>query len=89
MQRWDAATPPPTRFPSLPPGLLAAGVQPRDLLYVSYTNVAGGVLPYMVLVHRPSKSVVLSVRGTGAVLRCAAVCCAVISTGSLRRTAGF
>ncbi|KAL4447467.1 hypothetical protein ABPG75_004686, partial [Micractinium tetrahymenae] len=40
------------------------GCQPSDLLYVSYTNVAGGVLPYLIMLHRPSKSVVLSVRGT-------------------------
>ncbi|KAI3429288.1 hypothetical protein D9Q98_005384 [Chlorella vulgaris] len=40
------------------------GVQPADLLYVSYTNVAGGVLPYLLMLHRPSKSVVVSVRGT-------------------------
>jgi hypothetical protein len=42
------------------------GVAPSDLLYVSYANVAGGVLPYLIMLHRPSKSVVLSVRGTGA-----------------------
>jgi hypothetical protein len=41
-----------------------AGVQPADLLCVSYANVAGGVLPYLVMLHRPSKSVVVSVRGT-------------------------
>jgi hypothetical protein len=40
-------------------------VAPADLLYVNYTNVAGGVLPYLLMLHRPSKSVVLSVRGTG------------------------
>lgn len=40
------------------------GVSPTDLLYVSYASAAFGVLPYMVLLHRPSKSVVLAVRGT-------------------------
>ena len=55
------SSPPPCAFPfALPPG-----VRPADLLYVSYTNVAGGVLPYIIMLHRPSKSIVLSVRGTG------------------------
>jgi hypothetical protein len=42
-----------------------AQVSPRDLLHVSYATVAGGLLPYLIMLHRPSKSVVLSVRGTG------------------------
>ena len=41
-----------------------AGVTPADLLYVSYANETFGVLPYMLLLHRPSRSVVLAVRGT-------------------------
>ena len=40
------------------------GIDAGDLLYVSYTSAAFGVLPYMVMLHRPSKSVVVSVRGT-------------------------
>lgn len=40
------------------------GACPEDLLYVSYTTAAFGVLPYMLLLHRPTRSVVLSVRGT-------------------------
>ena len=44
--------------------LSLTGAAPSDLLYVSYTSAAFGVLPYMLLLHRPSRSVVLSVRGT-------------------------
>jgi hypothetical protein len=40
------------------------GIEPSDLLYVSYTSAAFGVLPYMVVLHRPTRSVVVSVRGT-------------------------
>ncbi|KAL4537144.1 hypothetical protein Ndes2526B_g04945 [Nannochloris sp. 'desiccata'] len=40
------------------------GIEPSDLLYVSYTCAAFGVLPYMVVLHRPTRSVVVSVRGT-------------------------
>ncbi|GAB4819117.1 hypothetical protein N2152v2_006163 [Parachlorella kessleri] len=40
------------------------GVQPEDLLYVSYANSPGGVLPYIIMLDRPTKSVVLAVRGT-------------------------
>ncbi len=42
-----------------------AGAAPSDLLYVSYANAPGGVLPYMLMLDRQSKSVVLAVRGTG------------------------
>lgn len=34
--------------------------------FVSPPPPSGGVLPYLIMLHRPSKSVVLSVRGTGA-----------------------
>ena len=39
-------------------------IDASDLLYVSYASAAFGVLPYMVLLHRESQSVVVSVRGT-------------------------
>ena len=41
------------------------GALPGDLLYVSYANAPGGVLPYMLMLDRASKCVVLAVRGTG------------------------
>lgn len=34
-------------------------------LHTVAMGAAGGVLPYMVLLHRPSRSVVLAIRGTG------------------------
>ncbi|GAB4821005.1 hypothetical protein N2152v2_008051 [Parachlorella kessleri] len=40
------------------------GAEPCDLLYVSYADAPGGVLPYMLMLDRGSKSVVLAVRGT-------------------------
>jgi hypothetical protein len=40
------------------------GIEPSDLLYVSYTSAAFGVLPYMVVLHRATRSVVVSIRGT-------------------------
>jgi len=40
------------------------GIEPSDLLYVSYTSAAFGVLPYMVVLDRSTRSVVISVRGT-------------------------
>ncbi len=39
-------------------------IEPADFLYVSYTNAAFGVLPYMVLLHRATRSVVVSIRGS-------------------------
>lgn len=36
----------------------------EDLLYVSYASAAFGALPYMILLHKQSRSVVLSIRGT-------------------------
>lgn len=44
--------------------LQLTGIDASDLLYVSYASAPFGVLPYMVLLHRASKSVVVSVRGT-------------------------
>lgn len=41
-----------------------AGVEAADLLYVSYTSAAFGIIPYLVMLHRPTASVVVSVRGT-------------------------
>ena len=41
-----------------------AGIEAGDLLYVSYTSAAFGVLPYMVMLHRASRSVVVAIRGT-------------------------
>ncbi|GAB4816306.1 hypothetical protein N2152v2_003352 [Parachlorella kessleri] len=40
------------------------GVNPADMIYVSYANAASGLLPFMIMLHRPSKSIVLGVRGT-------------------------
>jgi len=44
--------------------LKLTGVSPGDLLYVSYTSAAFGVLPYLVMLHHATRSVVVSVRGT-------------------------
>lgn len=40
------------------------GIDPADILHVSYTNTAMGILPYMVVVDRSSQNVIISVRGT-------------------------
>lgn len=39
-------------------------IEPADLLFVSYTNVSGGIVPYLIALHQESKSIVISVRGT-------------------------
>lgn len=40
------------------------GIDPADILHVSYTNTAMGILPYMVVIDRTSRNVIISVRGT-------------------------
>lgn len=40
------------------------GCAASDLLYVNYVNAPSGILPYMLLLDRPAKRVVLAVRGT-------------------------
>ncbi|WPT11145.1 Sn1-specific diacylglycerol lipase alpha [Picochlorum sp. SENEW3] len=40
------------------------GIDPADILHVSYTNTAMGILPYMVVVDRSSQNIIISVRGT-------------------------
>lgn len=40
------------------------GISAADLLYVSYTSTSLGMLPYLILLHRPTKRVCISVRGT-------------------------
>jgi len=39
-------------------------VDPSDILYVSYTSTPLGIIPYMIILHRPSESVVIAIRGT-------------------------
>ena len=39
-------------------------VDPSDILHVSYTDTALGILPYLVILDRETQSVVVSVRGT-------------------------
>lgn len=45
--------------------LRVAGFSDRDRVYVSRDNAAVGLLPYYVAISRPSKVVILDVRGTG------------------------
>ena len=45
--------------------LRVAGLVDRDRVYVSRDNAAAGLLPYYVALLRPSKVVILAVRGTG------------------------
>ena len=60
------------------------GVHPSELLYVSYANAPGGVLPYAIFLHPHSRSVVLAVRGTGAAQRAPPPPCAhAVSTEDL------
>ncbi|KAL6771318.1 hypothetical protein ACKKBG_A25860 [Auxenochlorella protothecoides x Auxenochlorella symbiontica] len=44
--------------------LEVTGSDASDLLFVSYANTSGGALPYLVMRHRPSNSLVISIRGT-------------------------
>ena len=37
---------------------------PSDILHVSYTDTALGIIPYLVILDRESRSVVISIRGT-------------------------
>jgi sn1-specific diacylglycerol lipase len=39
-------------------------VDPSDILYVSYTSTPLGIIPYMILLDRESKNVVITIRGT-------------------------
>ncbi|DBA78708.1 TPA: hypothetical protein ACH3X1_008620 [Trebouxia sp. C0004] len=41
-----------------------AQIQDEDLLYLNFTNAAMGDVPYIICLDRPTRSVVLSVRGT-------------------------
>lgn len=39
-------------------------IHPTDLLYVSYTSTSLGLLPYLVLLHRETSQICISIRGT-------------------------
>ncbi|KAL0018987.1 hypothetical protein WJX79_010040 [Trebouxia sp. C0005] len=41
-----------------------AQIQDEDLLYLNFTNAAMGDVPYIICLDRPTRSVVLSIRGT-------------------------
>jgi hypothetical protein len=45
--------------------LALTGVAPEDLVFVSFADTSGGILPYYVALHRESQSVVVAIRGTG------------------------
>eukprot|EP00890_Picochlorum_soloecismus_P006596 jgi/Picsp_1/761/NSC_04250-R1_sn1-specific diacylglycerol lipase beta len=40
------------------------GIPPEDFLYVSYVSSSFGLLPYMVILDKKSKTVIISIRGT-------------------------
>lgn len=40
------------------------GIPPEDFLYVSYASTSFGLLPYLIMLDRKKRTVVLSVRGT-------------------------
>jgi len=40
------------------------GIPPEDFLYVSYASTSFGVLPYLIMLDRKHRKVILSVRGT-------------------------
>lgn len=40
------------------------GIPPEDFLYVSYASTTFGVLPYLIMLDRKERKVILSVRGT-------------------------
>lgn len=40
------------------------GANPSDILHVSYTDTALGIIPYLVILDRKSHSVIISIRGT-------------------------
>lgn len=40
------------------------GIPPEDFLYVSYVSSSFGLLPYMVMLDKKSKKVIISIRGT-------------------------
>jgi len=44
--------------------LRIAGMEREDLLYVSYSSSTFGKLPYLIMLHRASKSICISIRGT-------------------------